>query len=257
VRARSGSDRVVVATFDRDALIAAGLQLPAHRRQLPSGDGTVTPAPASPEVTALLGLVPERTGMRFVGLPEDPILHPDKNYRWSADAPDQLVAVSTGTVYPNDDFPEDGKLTVTNRLGETVEYPYHQDAEGKRYFLSAHLWYQQRAHVYGKLPALAAADPLGAARVLYRFAQVYQGWVPTNEYPWFNRPVEPGATPRNFYWGGTWTRWSIAVLGPTEQLGQALETVLRTDALDVLAEEVGEDVTDLIVNKSLHDSVRW
>src|SRR5699024_8444725 len=100
-------------------------------------------------------------------------------------------------------------------------------------------------------------DPLGAARVLYRFAQVYQGWVPTNEYPWFNRPVEPGATPRNFYWGGTWTRWSIAVLGPTEQLGQALETVLRTDALDVLAEEVGEDVTDLIVNKSLHDSVRW
>src|SRR5699024_755588 len=63
VRARSGSDRVVVATFDRDALIAAGLQLPAHRRQLPSGDGTVTPAPASPEVTALLGLVPERTGM--------------------------------------------------------------------------------------------------------------------------------------------------------------------------------------------------
>jgi len=257
VRSRTGDDQLVVATFDRDALILAGNRLPANAPHPPQQSRTVTAAPASAEVTALLALVPDRTGFTFCGVPDKPELHPNATYTWSASKPDKIVAISTGTEYPNANYPEDRALTVTNRLGDTVSYPYHQDAEGKRYFLSAHLWYHQRNYVYGQLPDLAQRDPLGAARVLHKFAQVYQGWVPTNEYPWWNRPVEPAATPRNHYWGGVWYRWSIADLGAMNQIGAALATVSTTNAFEVLSEEVGHDVRALLVDDTIAPSLDW
>lgn len=257
MRSRTGQDRLVVVVFDRDALINAGNQLPANAPHPPQQSRTVTAAPASAEVTALLALVPDRTGFTFCGVPDKPELHPNATYTWSPDRPDKIVAISTGTAYPNSDYPEDRALTVTNRLGQQVSYPYHEDASGKRYFLSGHLWYQQRNHVYGQLPDLASRDPLGAARVLHKFAQVYQGWVPTNEYPWFNRPVQPSATPRNFYWGGVWYRWSIADLGAMSQIGAALEQVLQTDAFEVLSREVGHDVRSLLLDRTIAPSLDW
>lgn len=257
VRARSGADRVVLVSFDRNDLMRAGDRLPANQPHPPRGDGKVTPEPPSPEVEALLALVPDRAGFNFCGVPEKPGLHPEKTFSWSVDKPDQIVATSTGTAYPNDDYPEDSELTVTNRLGEKVSYPYHEGSDGKRYFLSGHLWYLQREYVYGRLVPLAESDPLGAARVLHKFATVYQGWVPTNEYPWWSRPVEPSATPRNFWWGGVWSRWSTSQLGNMTEIGNALAIVEQTDALDVLADEVGEDVRALLINDTIEDSVEW
>ncbi|MGD7704948.1 heparinase II/III domain-containing protein [Microlunatus sp. Y2014] len=255
VRARSGSDRVLLTTFDRHDLITAGDQLPANRPHPPRGDTPVASAPPSPEVSALLALIPDRTGFTFCGVPDNPGLHPNNTYTWSADRPDKIIARSTGTAYPNDAYPEDKELVVTNRLGEQVSYPYHEDAEGKRYFLSGHLWYLQRNHVYGQLVSVASEDPLGGARLLHKFAQVFQGWVPTNEYPWHNRPVEPAATPRNHYWGGLWNRWSIAVLGPLASIGAALAIVEQTNAFDVLSEEVGHDVRELLISDTIEPSV--
>ncbi|MFW6599950.1 heparinase II/III domain-containing protein [Propionibacteriaceae bacterium Y2011] len=255
---RSGADKVIIATFDREDLIIAGDQLPANQPQPPRGNGSVTPAPASPEVTTLLGLIPDRTGFIFCGVPENPALHPSGTYTWSADRPDKIIARATGTAYPNDSYPEDKELTVTNRLGETVSYPYHEDATGKRYFLTAHLWDFQRDHVLGQLVPVATRDPLGAARLLHRFAEMFQGWVPSNDYPWLNRPVDPASTPRNFYWGGLgWYRWSIAVLGPMEDIAEALAIVEQTDALDVLGAELGVDARSLIIDDMIEPSVEW
>lgn len=257
IRARSGDDQVVIATFDREDLIAAGDRLEQNQPHPPTGGTTVEPVEPSDEVAALIALVPDRTGFTFCGVPDNPGLHPNNTFDWSADDPDVLVAKSTGTRYPHPDFPEDKELVVTNRLGDEVSYPYHEDADGKRYFLSAHLWFRQRSHVYGKLVGLAQTDPLGAARVLHRFAQVYPGWVPTNEYPWLNRPVAPAATPRNHWWGGTWSRWSTSELSAMSDLGGALALVLQTDALDVLSAETGDDVRAMIVDKMIWPSIEW
>ncbi|MGD7704947.1 heparinase II/III domain-containing protein [Microlunatus sp. Y2014] len=256
-RARAGEDTVLVATFDRLDLITAGDQLPANQPHPPRGNTAITPAPASPEVAALLALIPDRTGFTFCGVPERPSLRPQNLFSWSADQPDKVIAKSTGTAYPNDQYPEDKELVVTNRLGEQVSYPYHEDAEGKRYFLSGHLWYQQREYVYDQLLPVAEADPLGAARLLHKFAQVFQGWVPTNEYPWLSRPVAPASTPRNHWWGGVWGRWSTSQLGPVGVLAQAFAIVEQTDALDVLSEEVGHDVRALITDDTFRPSVEW
>ncbi|OYN89910.1 heparinase II/III domain-containing protein [Parenemella sanctibonifatiensis] len=251
------ADQVIIATFDRDALIAAGDALPAHQPQPPRGTGTVAAAPPSPTVAALLDLIPERTGFTFCGVPDAAHLHPQNLYDWTVDDPDHITAKSTGTVYPNADYPEDRELAVTNRLGEQVSYPYHEDADGKRYFLSGHVWFRKREHVYANLPDIAETDPLGAARILHRFAEVYQGWVPTNEYPWLSRPVEPGSVPRNYWWGGVWTRWSVSDLRPVGLLAQTMQKVEQTNALDVLSEEVGTDVRELLVQQTLLPSVAY
>lgn len=252
-----GEERVIIATFDRENLMDAGYELPANETEPPQGDETVAAEPPDEEIEALLALIPDRTGFRFCGAPDEPDLRPQDLFDWSPDEPQQMVARSTGTVYPNDDYPEDQELTVTNLLGETVSYPFHEDAEGNRYFLSGHLWYLQREHVYANLQDVAQRDPLGAARLLYRFAQVYQGWVSTNEYPEFNRPVEPGSTPRNYWWGGTWARWSTSELGAMINIGKAMVMVAETDAFEVLSEEVGEDVYDLLVEDTIKPSVDW
>lgn len=250
-------EQVIVATFDRENLMDAGYEVEANQPEPPLGDDPVAAEPPSAEVQGLLEVIPDLAGFRFCGVPDNPTLRPQDLFDWSIDNPHQLIARSTGTVYPNDDYPEDQELTVTNRLGETVSYPYHEDDEGTRYFLSGHLWYLQREHVFANVVDVAERDPLGAARLLYRFAQAYQGWVSTNEYPHFNRPVEPGSTPRNYWWGGTWARWSTSELGPMRDIGQAMLLVQQTDAFDVLSDEVGEDVYGLLVEEMIKPSVDW
>jgi hypothetical protein len=215
----------------------------------------VSAAPPSDQVQQLLDLIPDRIGFIFVGLPDQPSLRPESLYTWSPDEPAIVRSPHSDLTYPNDQYPEDKSLTVTNRLGQTVEYPYYEDADGKRYFMSAHVWYKARDYVLGSLTDVAADDPLGAARLLYRFYQVYQGWVPTNEYPWFNRPVEPASTPPGYYWGGMWYRWSIADFSGLRHVTDAFKIVDTTNAFGVLSDEVGEDVRELIVGKMLEPSV--
>lgn len=252
-----GEERVAIATFDREDLMRAGDALPMNAPEPPLGDESAAPEEPSEEVAALLEITPDRAGFRFCGVPDAPELRPQDLFDWSLDEPEQLVARSTGTVYPNDEYPEDQELTVTNRLGDTVSYPFHEDDEGTRYFLSGHLWYLQREHVFSRLEEIAEDDPLGAARLLYRLAQVYQGWVPTNEYPHHNRPVEPGSTPRNYWWGGTWARWSTSELTAMSRIGAAMLLIQQTDAFEVLSDEVGEDVYELLVEDTIMPSVDW
>src|SRR5699024_12349090 len=53
------------------------------------------------------------------------------------------------------------------------------------------------------------------------------------------------------------SRWSTSQLGVMTDIAGALALVERTDALDVLSEEVGEDVRRLVVNDTIEDSVEW
>ncbi|MFC3773111.1 carboxypeptidase regulatory-like domain-containing protein [Paenibacillus sp. GCM10012303] len=247
--------RFALLTFDRDSLIDAGIQ--DAEQASPAGDVVpVTPAPASAAVENILELIPDRVGFRFAGLPEMPELNPDGLYTLSADGK-SMVAPKTGTAYPNAQYPETGTVTAVNRKGETLEYPYYEDAEGKRYFLSAHLWYLQKAYTLNQTNAIAKTDPLGAARLLYRFAQVYEGYVPTTDYNWYNYPINITSGPPFNYWGGMWNRWSVSDLNSLRPLLQAYMEVKKTDALQVLSQEVGEDVEKKLVEQVVMPSVDY
>ncbi|WP_152364650.1 heparinase II/III domain-containing protein [Microlunatus speluncae] len=252
---RREPDGLAVITFDRVDLIRAGdssIELPG-----PEPSKSIKAAPPSAEVQRLISWISDRNGFIFTGIPDQPQLHPNNLYTFDPDDPDVLQSAYTDERYPNHpDYPEDKLLTVTNRLGQRQEYPYYEDpGTGRRFFLTAQLWFRRREYVLGRLQELAAADPLGAARVLYKFAQVYPGWVPTNEYPWFNRPTDPASTPVNYYWGGTWSRWSASELSAFRNLPYAYAIVARSNAFDLLSDEVGEDVAAKISNEMLLPSI--
>ncbi len=246
-----------IATFDRHGMIHAGDNLYANKNQ--NNRKNVDLKPASTEVQKLLDLIPEKVGFNFTGDPDQPHLKPAPNlFTWNVKNPDVLKSKhGRKLTYPNEEYPEDKKLIVKNLKGEEVEYPYYEDADGKRYFLTAHIWYKQKDYVLRQLERIAREDPLGAARLLYRFAQVYEGYVPTNDHLWHNRPVDPLSGPPYHWWGGMWYRWAAAELSNFKYLTDAYAIINETNAFEVLSQEVGENVEFKIINDMFKPSIEF
>lgn len=246
-------------TFDRQSLILAGEQL--YRVPVTEAPATpvtrVTIKPPSAEVQLLLQLIPDRVGFFAAGVPHNTQLgFRSANYTWSAAKPWSITSADALKIdYPNDSYKETRQLTVTNKKGEQVVYPYNEDSAGNRYFLSAHLWHYQRLHAVKRTKELAAADPLGAARLLYRFSQAYEGWVRINDTIWNQYPLDGGAAPPYNYYGGMWERWTSQELVALRPLADAFAEVDKTDAFELLSAEAGEDVRSKIVEGMLLPSI--
>ncbi|MDF2715959.1 MAG: Heparinase II/III-like protein, partial [Paenibacillus sp.] len=241
---------VATLSIDREAMIAAG-EAAQSASQSP-GEPAVTVGWSEPsaEVTRIMGLIPPQPGFLFVGLPEAPELYPGGLYQLSADG-HSLIASRTGTVYPNEQYPENKSLVVTNGKGETVSIPYHEDDAGNRYFLSAHLWFLQKSRAVSQTGTLAKTDPLGGARLLYAFAQAYEGYNPTVDRVAGNLHANLSADRRSgppyAYWGGIWDRWWYNDLPQMAALIRAYADLKRTNAFELLSAEAGEDVEARIV----------
>lgn len=246
--------RLAIFSFDRHSLIDAGNAM--FESASPSESPTpVTPSPPSVEIQAILDLIPEQSGFAEVGLPEKPDLKPAYAlYRLSADG-NQLIASDTGTVYPNSLFPENKLLTVKNRKGEEMEYPYYEDAQGKKYFISARLWYEQRERAIARTNAVASSDPLGAARLLYQFSQAFEGYVPMTNRGQNSYPSSPLSGPPYNMFSGNWNIWNINDLRSIKPLLAAYAKVKQTDAFEVLSQETGVDVEKKIVDEMFIPSI--
>lgn len=248
--------KLAVFTFDRHSLIEAGEQL----YHVPVSETTVTHItyrPPSAEVQLLMQLIPDRVGFFATGVPHNTQLgFRSANYTWSVAKPWSITSADALKMeYPNDTYKETNKLTVTNKKGQQVDYPYYVDGSGKRYFLSAHLWHQQRLHAVKRTKELAASDPLGAARLLYRFSQAYEGWVRINDTIWNQYPMDGEAAPPFNYYGGMWERWTSQELVALRPLADAFAEVDKTDAFELLGAEAGEDVRSKIVDGMLLPSI--
>jgi hypothetical protein len=242
-RSCPGPHKALVATmlFDRESMIASGLSIAPRMPGAAEPPSAVIPAAPSARVLQALSLIPEQPGYRYVGLPEMPELYPDNLYALSPDG-HSLIASRTGTVYPNASFAENKEYVTTNGKGETVRIPYYEDGSGKPYFITGHLWYLQKNKALSETKAIAQTDPLGAARLLYRFAQAYEGYNPTIDQAWNYHSISRPSGPPYSYWGGMWYRWYGSDLSYLTSLFQAYAQVRKTDAFDVLSAEVGEDV---------------
>src|SRR5690606_24629062 len=106
------------------------------------------------------------------------------------------------------------------------------------FFLTAHLWYHQRIYVIQEAKKLAFRDPLGTARLLYRFMEVYQGYVPVQDYPWNTRPLNGSEGSPPPYFGGMWYPWYFADLFFVADLANTYSLLKRTNAFEVLSEEI-------------------
>lgn len=243
--------------IDSEELIAAGIRSFEHRVNREEGIRTeVEWEEASGRVQNLLNLIPDQVGFIWLGDPVRPDMNPQNLYTWSADRPNELVSTADGKIYPNAEYPEDHTLAVTNRKGETVQYPYYEQ-DGKRYFFSAHLWYKQREYAINQTNTIADSDPLGAARLLYQFAKAYEGYVPVNDYLWQQYPIDPNPGVPNPYWGGMWQRWFYNDLMTLQPLVNAYSKVRNTNVFEQLSAEAGENVDTFIVEKMFKPSAEF
>ncbi|MBO9596720.1 MAG: heparinase II/III family protein [Cohnella sp.] len=241
---------LAVLSFDGQQLIEAGMRAFVHRlAPSTSAKQHVAFGPASPNVQTLLGLIPDRVGLYYLGDPTRADLAPRTLYTWSAAAPDVVTSTVSGLSFPNASYLETNVLSVKDRNGQTVDYPYYMDAGGKKYFFSAQVWYKQREYVIAQIKTLAVTDPVGAARLLLRFAETYEKYVPVNDYLWNQYPIDASAGAPAVYWGGTWSFWYYTDLPSIANLLAAYQTVKQTDAFEQLSAQVGENVERKIVDK--------
>lgn len=248
----AGSSRAVRLSFDREHMIAAGLELIAGEQNDSEPVRELEWEEASSEVLEIMAMIPPQPGFRFVGLPEMPELYPDNLYRLSSDG-QYLIADRTGTTYPNEQFAEDKELIVNNGKGELVSIPYYEDEDGNKYFITAHLWYLQKKEAVSRTEALAQLDPLGAARLLHYFAETYEGYNPTVDRIGGDNHIthsqNKNSGPPYAYWGGIWDRWWYNDLTTLRSLMNAYAAVKETNAFELLSSELGIDADQYVVDR--------
>lgn len=244
--ADGGGVRWVPLHFDREALVRAGVR--AQREKVAAARAVENP-PEAPlrmgreELDRLLAIVPERAGFADGRRDNASPAAEGGLLRWDAANPHQLTCSESGTVFPNEAYPNTGAFLAANLRGELVEYPYHQDAAGRRYYIEPYLWLRQLNHVVAKIGELAEPDPAAAGALLFRLAQVF----PNHGYFLHggngmregDRLARPGAPfPRM---AAPWRprRWNS--VRRILELAEAYEKVRRTDAFDRLSERHGVD----------------
>lgn len=214
----------------------------------------------SENVQRIMDLIPPQPGFTFAALPSMPELYPQGLYELSRDG-QSITDTRNGQTFPNADYPEDKTLTVSNALGETVSIPYHEGANGQKFFMTAHKWYLQKARAIAQTQQHAKGDPLGAARLLDRFADAYQSYNPTVDrvggalHASYSQNRASG--PPYAYWGGVWERWWYNDLGRIAPLLAAYTDIKKTNAFEVLSQEVGYDVEQKVIERMFRPSVEF
>lgn len=263
LRRADTKEALSIVSFDRRDLIEAGERLyetvrPAanERQNIPVA---VNRTAASEEVRRVLAAIPEKTGFLYCGLPDKPELGADWfMYTWDPAHPERLATSFDERHYPCDElYPENRSMSVPNREGKPVDYPYYEDAQGRKYFMSGALWYKQRAYAAQQTEAIAKRDALGAARLLARFAEVYRNYVPVNDIFWRNYPYRFEAGPPYPLMGGLWYRWSVGELTTLLPLLRAYLLVKQTDSFLALEEETGEKAERNVLDGMFRPSGRF
>lgn len=70
--------------------------------------------------------------------------------------PQQAFYAATGEYFPNDSYPMTKTETVHTIMGMTVEYPYYQDAAGKKYFFNSLVYTAQRSWLLARIQTVAS-----------------------------------------------------------------------------------------------------
>lgn len=206
---------------------------------------------------ALVALVPEQSGLRYVGCPNCPQQRMEEHLDWSPERPDEVACRFCRHRYPSETYPMDRVLTVKNARGEVQRYPYWENPQGYRYFFRARRDGQVREYLAEKARELAIlyaltgekAHARRAALLLDRFAQVFPGWCYHYDYPFRQKEVyeanhlpPPGAHPP--YRVARWTSWAYRDI--PDPLVRAYDWIRGAEVFEELSRHAGVDVASRI-----------
>ena len=197
----------------------------------------------------LAALVPALNGFQFCDCPNCDMGAQQGQLVWMGlAAPGQVKCKYCGMVYPNDQYPEDKTITALNPRGETVTWPYYENANG-RHFFSGRAWYQAkhwlgaRAYDLARL-AYASKDPAHehkAIVLLDGFGEKYPGWCVMYDLTrGDSKPLDSHPEKPHPYWGGIWSRWHYGDV-PTD-LVRAYDLVYYSGEWEKLSALKGLDV---------------
>ena len=194
----------------------------------------------------MVGLVPDRTGFRFVGCPHCNEGSHQSQLVWTIEDPHHVRCRYCDMGFPNETYPEDRVLKVTNPVGEEDAYPYWEDGDGNLYYFSARGWWYARFYFASQAKDLgvlyqATGDRQYARRaalILDTFARYYPGFLVCLDEVHFPKAFyrEP-PFPRR---GGKWGEWRYKEI-PTD-LVFAYDSIYASGAMERLSGAAGADV---------------
>lgn len=170
----------------------------------------------------LIELVPQQSGLCYVGCPNCTGGRQENQLTWSPEHPEEIYCRYCKHRYPSEKYPMSAAVTVRNPRGEKVEYPYWADPSGYRYFFEARRDDEVREYLATQTEALARlaiatndeAVARRAAVLLDRFAQVFPGWCFHYDYPFQQKEIYDGVVPpekfRSGYRTARWTWWAYS-----------------------------------------------
>ncbi len=141
----------------------------------------------------LADMAPVQGGFRFCGSPESDTGAQENNMVWDPSLGSKVKCRYTGTLFPNDQYPENGYIDVKTPSGKTQRFHYHQAPDGKKYWFESRRWYEQRIlleQIAQDLAALYRIDPSRyeaagkrAVLILKRFAALYPDYIIKFDHP--------------------------------------------------------------------------
>jgi len=140
--------------------------------------------------------MPVQAGIFFVDCPNCTLQGQGSSFTWSISDPHRMSCTPCGHVFPSEKYPSDKKQIVTAPSGKKIEYKYHQDAKGWKYYLDAGIAFRQKAYferaawILGNLYALTGNEAYAekAALILVHFVKAFPDFV--FKYDMVKAPVE-------------------------------------------------------------------
>lgn len=223
----------------------------------------------------LARIIPDRSGFRFVDCPNCEGGAEENQLSWSIEDPDRVFCLFCKMRFPNEVYPENGVMRVTNPRGEVQEYPYweapfpppaqlpgtlsHIEPDPKyRHYFRAKGWYVAReyfsdaAHHLGKLYYLTGNPAFArrAALILDRFAQVYPGYCARYDAPFRPKVIFEGNRtfpfPVSPYLAAKWDYWAYGDI--PSNLIFAYDLIRKSDQLD---EDMRRGIEDNLIRGSV------
>ena len=208
----------------------------------------------------MVGLVPDKTGFRFMGCPNCDEGTQEGQLEWKIADPHRVTCRFCGMAFPNEKFPENRAMKVVNPVGVEVVYPYWEDETGYRYLFSARAWREARCYFSAVAQQVGALYQLTgermyarrAALILDAFARYYPGFLVSRDWP--HRPKGFALEPPYPGGGGKWGRWRHDEM-PSD-LVYAYDSICDSGELEHLSDETGADVKARIEGDFFRGAIR-
>lgn len=212
----------------------------------------------------LVALVPEQSGLLYVGCPHCTGGRQERQLEWSIERPNEVQCTYCQHIYPSDDYPMTAAVEVRNPRGEPARFEYWADEGGYRYFFKARRDDEVRIYLARQTQNLAALYAAGgdrsagrrAALLLDRFAQVFPGWCYHYDYPFQQKEIYDGPVPperfRRGYRTARWTWWAYNDI--PDDLVDAWRVLRGSDVIADLSRERGVNVAARIERDLLRNA---